>query len=144
MKTYKKFDSNLYLENDRKGKEFAIKVLNKLYPNKKIVEGSKFGVDILIKNENEEVIKTAEVEIRNNWNTDNNFPFDTVNIPERKKKFFNGLCTYFSINKNCTRCLMIEDKDILTSPLVENPNKYVSSNEMFFQIPVEKFKDFIL
>ena len=140
----KKFNKLLYEQNDKKGKEFATKVLNKLYPALKIIEGSKFGVDLQILDTNNSIVKTAEVEIRNNWDTDYGFPFSTVNIPERKRKFFNGICTYFSINKNCTRCLMIEDKDILNSPLVKNPNKYISSDEMFFQIPKEKCKDYIL
>jgi len=139
----KKFNKLLYEQNDKKGKEFVTKLLNKAYPDLTIIEGSKFGVDLQILDNNNEIVYTAEVEIRNNWDTDGEFPFSTVNIPERKRKFFNGRCTYYSINKNCTRCLMIEDKDILNSPLVNNPNKYVSSDEMFFQVPKEKCIDYV-
>ena len=140
----KKFNKLLYEENDKKGKEFATKVLSKFYPELTIIEGSKFGVDLKILSPDNVLVYTVEVEIRNNWDTDGEFPFSTVNIPERKRKFFDGRCTYYSINKNCTRCLIIADKDILNSPLVKNPNKYISSDEMFFQVPKEKCVDYVL
>jgi len=139
----KKFNKLLYEQNDKKGKEFVTRLLNKLYPDLNVIEGSKFGVDLKILDSNNEIVYTAEVEIRNNWDTDGEFPFSTVNIPERKRKFFDGRCTYYSVNKNCTRCLVIADKDILNSPLVKNPNKYVSSDEMFFQVPKEKCIDYV-
>lgn len=141
---YKKFDRSLYQENDKKGKEFAIKILNKLYPEHKIVEGTQFGVDLKVYDKEDNLVKNVEVEVRISWKSDFKFPFDTVNIPERKRKFFDGNCLYISINKNCNRCLVIEDKTILDSPVVENPNRYVSSNEYFFQVPVEQTKSMML
>ena len=141
---YKKFDKSLYQENDKKGKEFAVKVLKQLYPEHRIIEGSQFGVDLKVFDKDNNLVKNVEVEVRNNWKTDFDFPFDTVNIPERKRKFFDGNCLYVSVNKNCNRCLIIEDKIILKSPVVENPNKYVASNEYFFKVPIEKAKSVIL
>ena len=141
---FKKFDKKLYEENDHKGKIFASSILKKMYPSYNIVEGDKFGVDLkVIDPKDNSIFITAEVEVRHNWNNDGDFPFSTINIPYRKQKFFNGKCKYFSINKNLNRCLIIDDKDILNSPLEENPNKYVSSNEKFYKVPVEKAKSIL-
>jgi hypothetical protein len=142
---YKKFDKKLHEENDKKGKEFAVKIIQKIYPNYNIVEGSKFGVDLKVVDPKDcTVHREIEIEVRSNWSGDLDFPFDTVNIPERKRKFFNGLCTYVSINKNLNRCLLIKDEDILKSPLVENSNKYVASGERFFKVPISKCKSIIV
>ena len=138
---YKKFDKKLFEENDKKGKDFVIKILKKMYPNHNIIEGDKFGVDLkVIDPKYNTIFITAEVEVRHNWKDNGPFPFQTINIPERKTKFFNGLCKYFSVNKNINQCMMIEDKDILNSPLEENPNKYVTSNEKFYKVSVDKCK----
>tara|TARA_R100000742_G_C4223266_1_gene46499 strand:- start:161 stop:607 length:447 start_codon:yes stop_codon:yes gene_type:complete len=137
--TYKTFNARLHAENDGKGKTFASKILKSMYPDCKIVEGDKYGVDLKIIKD-DQIIKKAEVEVRHNWKGDFDFPFSTVNIPSRKKKFFDGNCLYFSINKNLTRCMMIDDKDILESPLEENPNRFVSSNEMFYKVSTSKCK----
>ena len=104
-----------------------------------LLKEANINLDVLVKTVSSG-IKKAEVEVRHNWKGDFDFPFSTVNIPSRKKKFFDGNCLYFSINKNLTRCMMIDDKDILESPLEENPNRFVSSNEMFYKVSTSKCK----
>ena len=108
----KRFNKKLWKENDKKGKEFATSILKKIYGNNiKIVEGTEYGVDLKLF-EDDILIKTAEVEVRHSWGNDSKFPFNTVNIPYRKKKFFtNNICEYISINRLFTRCLLIKEKD---------------------------------
>jgi len=140
----KRFNKKLWEENDTKGKEFATFILKKIYgDNIKIEEGTKYGVDLKLFNGDNILIKTAEVEVRRNWSNDSKFPFDTLNIPYRKKKFFtNNICEYVSINRLFTRCLLIKEKDILNSPIEENKNKYVKSGEKFFKVDISKCKEY--
>jgi len=141
----KRFNKKLWKENDKKGKEFATSILKKIYGNNiKIVEGVEYGVDLKLF-EDDTLIKTAEVEVRHNWGNDSKFPFNTVNIPYRKKKFFtNNICEYISINRLFTRCLLIKEKDISSSPIEENKNKYVKSGEKFFKVDISKCKEYII
>jgi len=141
----KRFNKKLWKENDKKGKEFATSILKKIYGNNiKIVEGVEYGVDLKLF-EDDTLIKTAEVEVRHNWGNDSKFPFNTVNIPYRKKKFFtNNICEYISINRLFTRCLLIKEKDISSSPIEENKNKYVKSGEKFFMVDISKCKEYII
>ena len=141
----KRFNKKLWKENDKKGKEFATSILKKIYGNNiKIVEGTEYGVDLKLF-EDDILIKTAEVEVRHSWGNDSKFPFNTVNIPYRKKKFFtNNICEYISINRLFTRCLLIKEKDISSSPIEENKNKYVKSGEKFFKIDISKCKEYTI
>tara|TARA_R110002051_G_C8463587_1_gene458810 strand:+ start:156 stop:602 length:447 start_codon:yes stop_codon:yes gene_type:complete len=141
----KKFNKKLWIENDKRGKEFAISLLKNIYNNNiKIIEGEKYGVDLKIFNKNNVLIKTAEVEVRHNWNTDSKFPFNTLNIPYRKKKFFiTNNCEYISINNLFTRCLLIKEKDILESPIEENKNKYIKTGEKFYKVDITKCKEYM-
>ena len=140
----KRFNKKLWEENDTKGKEFATFILKKIYgDNIKIEEGTEYGVDLKLFNGDNILIKTAEVEVRRNWSNDSKFPFDTLNIPYRKKKFFtNNICEYVSINRLFTRCLLIKEKDILNSPIEENKNKYVKNGERFFKVDISKCKEY--
>ena len=140
----KKFNKKLWVENDKRGKEFAISLLKNIYNNIKIIEGEKYGVDLKIFNGSNILIKTVEVEVRRNWNSDSKFPFNTLNIPYRKKKFFiANNCEYISINSLFTRCLLTKEKDILESPIEENKNKYVKAGEKFYKVDIAKCKEYI-
>jgi len=140
----KKFNKKLWVENDKRGKEFAISLLKNIYNNIKIIEGEKYGVDLKIFNGSNILIKTVEVEVRRNWNSDSKFPFNTLNIPYRKKKFFiTNNCEYISINNLFTRCLLIKEKDILESPIEENKNKYIKTGEKFYKVDITKCKEYM-
>ena len=141
----KAFSRSLYNQHDHAGKQFVAKVLRKKHgEDLEIMGDAGFGVDLKLY-KNGEKIGTAEVEVRNNWRDNDPFPFDTVNIPYRKKKFFtDGSCVYFSVNKNLTRCLIITEKIILESPIKENHNNYVANGDIFFNVAVENCEMFIL
>ena len=136
----KKFDPTLHEQYDDIGKNIVISY----FKNKLNIEASGnpdiYGVDVILYRNNKP-IGYAEVEVRNNWNSDN-FPYDTLNVPCRKKKLLdNDLPTYFfSINKIQTRMFCCTADVVLNSRIQENPNKYVKSKEYFYKVPVDKLK----
>jgi len=78
----------------------------------------------------------AECEVKAMWKTDN-FPFDSVQLPARKKKFFDSLTAFFIWNMSLTKAAMFWSKDIKSLEPVEVPNKYIAGGEYFYQIPLE-------
>lgn len=136
---YKQFDQKLHDDNDPETRKVVLYYLQSLYgiPEHHYVENpDKYGIDI-IQRGLIETISGIEVERRHNW-TGDYFPFDTINIPERKKKFSNmGFPTYYiATNKELTRGIIIDITDINIFPLKENKNKYVAEGEMFYSVPI--------
>ena len=132
----KRFDQSLHDQYDNPGREVV-----KFYFSSKLNITAKdnpnvYGVDLLLY-KNESLVGYAEVEVRNNWKTDA-FPYDTLNVPYRKKKLLeNELPTFFfSINHIKTRMFCCKAEDVLKCELKENPNKYVKSDEYFYKVPV--------
>lgn len=140
MRSSKKFDKELFDQYDDFGrtkvKDFFIANFNlTLIDNPDI-----YGVDLIVYHKTKK-LGYVEVEVRNSWKTDI-FPFDTLNVPSRKKKLLtNDMLTYFvSINKTGTRAFMCSDNTVLTSPLEESRNKFVSSNEYFYKVQLNRLK----
>jgi hypothetical protein len=81
----KPFDQVLHDENDAIAKEAVRSFLEAVwgYP---VTEGGQYDVDLLIYEE-DTICGYVEVERRHNWDKQH-FPFDTLHIPERKRKFF--------------------------------------------------------
>ena len=139
MKT-KRFDKTLHDQYDNSGREVV-----KNYFSSKLNITAKdnpdlYGVDLLLYRDNE-LIGYAEVEVRNNWKT-NAFPYDTLNVPYRKKKLLdNDLPTFFfSVNSIKTRMFCCKAENVLGCEVKENPNKYVKSDEYFYKVPVNILK----
>jgi hypothetical protein len=132
----KPFDRALYDANDTLAKDHTTKVLIEAGYEPK-VSPKKRDVDL-------EVYKDGvlqfyvECEIKRVWTKQ--FQYQTINMPERKGKYAClDLKTYFFMwNNDQTRFLVIKGADLLASPLVIVPNKFVSYGEKFFQIPIEK------
>lgn len=139
----KKFDNYLHSQYDDVGKNIVISYFQNLGFDAR-ENTDRYGVDVVLYRNNIP-IGYAEVEIRNNWNTDV-FPFDTLNVPLRKKKLLDqDLPTYFfSINKTNTRMYCCPAEIVLESPVKENPNKYVKEKEYFYKVPLEKLKLIVL
>lgn len=136
----KKFDQSLHDQYDASGREVVksffhskLNIIAKDNPNL-------YGVDLLLY-KNKTLVGYAEVEVRNNWKTDN-FPYDTLNVPYRKKKLLeNELPTFFfSINSIKTRMFCCKAENIIECEIKENPNKYVKSDEYFYKVPVSILK----
>lgn len=81
----------------------------------------------------------VECEVKTVWRGDT-FPFDTLQLPERKSKFFNAPTLFFIWNKDLSCAMMFKSDDVKKLTPVEVPNKYVSSGEKFYQIPIEMTK----
>ncbi len=134
LRAEKAFNVSLFNEYDVSGRHVVIKFLSQWWKCQIEENPDEFGVDLLIKRDNT-IVGYVEVEVRPIWNQ-NNFPFTTINIPYRKKKFFTlDLPTYYCIlNKSLDKYLFITSDEIVNSPVTENKNKYVSTDEYFYNV----------
>ena len=133
----KPFNQSLFRDNDEKGRKVVIKycALSNIHA---VDHPNIYAVDLILYKENQKVAY-AEVEVRNSWNTDI-FPFQTLNVPSRKKKLLqNDLPTYFfSINCISTRMFMTTDQVILSSKLAIVENKYIQDDEWFYKVNLDQ------
>lgn len=125
----KRFDHELYKQNDQKAKKAVLKYLGKGWkenPKRTDVDLTNF-------------IGTAfvECEIKQRF-TGKEFPYETVQLPERKNKWKHLNVRYFILNKECTHAVIIYPKSLKKNRLKEVPNKYVFKGEYFYQIPVKE------
>lgn len=136
---YKQFDQKLFNQNDPKSRAVVKQYLsnNGIDVND---NANKYGVDLV--SENGEV--KIEVERRLVWKNEK-FPFNEINLPERKAKFFKeNNVSYAIVSEDYKRIGLINGKNIqeyiTDANLKENPNKFVGAGEMFYKIPRDKFK----
>ena len=136
---YKKFDKKLYEEFDNKAKEKTFTLFQE-HSYELTVSENQYDVDFYYEKDDVKLFY-VECEVKTLWKTET-FPFKTIQIPERKKKFCNkDLPVYFIMwNNDLTKYLIIDHNTLIASPLVEVKNKYVEKNEKFFQVPIEKVK----
>jgi len=130
----KEFSSSLYSEND----SIAKKKTFELFESNGILlyaPDNQFTVDLQSDEFN------VECEIKRLWKG-SSFPFDDIQIPERKKKFAKlDKPTYFIIwNNDLTNYIIIDTISLLNSPIEEVRNKYVNKGELFFKVEKSKFK----
>jgi len=136
---YKKFSKSLHSRNDPQSRRIVKEYFEK---NNIPLEDNpnKFGVDLLSKDGSLQI----EVEHRLVWDGVE-FPFDEVNVLERKAKYFveNHVC-YVILSKDYSRIGMIDGKTLrkyLTDDtLQESSNKFVKQGELFFKVPRSEFK----
>ena len=132
----KPFNRALYNQNDSKaraaGKRYWLSLGYKVIDNP-----DTYGADLIIDTGTEKFY--SEVEIKRVW-SGKDFAYDTLQIPERKKKFLNlDMPTKFIVfNAEQTHGFVCPSNELAVSPLVEVPNKYMYSGERFFQVPVSK------
>lgn len=132
---YKRFDEALYNENDP-SKFIALEFL-KRKGMEAIINPDKFGVDIIV---NDKI--GCEVEVKLGWETEV-FPFDTLDLSERKQKFAiqyekNNKPLYFIIfNKLKNRALLVNRKSLKEERLITKKTKF-TNNENFFRIPLKE------
>ena len=135
----KPFSKSLHRSNDPKSRKVVKEYLKQrgieVEDNK-----DKYGVDLVATDGSMKI----EVEHRSVWDT-KIFPFDTVNIPERKGKFFKEKSVSYAISsKDYSRIGMIKGeelkKHLIRENLYMNPNKYVKKGEYFYAVPLEAFQ----
>jgi len=129
----KPFSQKLCDKYDEPARNFVKNFYNDL-GIKAIDNHDKYGVDLILLRDNIKV-GYAEVEVCVAWNAPM-YPFKTYHVPIRKAKFFNlDLPTEFwAVSNTFSRALHIDGNVILESPQVIVPNKYVLSNERFYEI----------
>ena len=136
----KRFDRELYNEVDKKTKEKVFSLLES-FDNLQAEENSKkTKVDILVTDPDTSELKfNIECEIKKVWKN-KEFPYESVQIPERKSKYaiLDKPTLFVMFNADYSSYLVIKSSDLLASPLVEVPNKYVYKGEMFYQVPLTK------
>jgi len=81
----------------------------------------------------------VECEQKSLWSGDH-FPFDSVQLPERKKKFFAERTLFCMWNKSFTSALLFWSDKIQHLEPVEVPNRRIKKGEYFFQIPMNLVK----
>lgn len=134
----KKFDKELYDDNDASAKEKAINYFKKIGMNAEH-NPDRYGIDLIVNNK-----FYCEVEVKHNWKG-STFPFSDLQLSERKRKFAildteESPVVFMVMNKTHTNALVVKAKDVLDSPSREIPNKYEPKGEYFFKIPVNKTK----
>jgi hypothetical protein len=128
----KKFDRKLYEEYDQLARDKTTKVLTSQgyivteHPDR-------YAQDLIAEQGQEHFFVECEVKLV--WETEE-FPYDTVQLPERKKKFFNYTTQFFIWNKPLEHAMTFWSHDVATLEPVEVPNKYVYAGEYFYQIPM--------
>jgi len=133
----KQFDKSLHDRYDEPAKDFVKNYYNE-QGIKAVDNPNKYDVDLILYKDTIK-IGYAEVEVCAGW-TGAIYPFKTYHIPIRKSRFFNlDLPTYFfSISNTFLQALYINGDEILSSPIIEVPNKYVPKLELFFDIDLSK------
>lgn len=128
----KRFSKHLHRQSDNKGRK-AVKAYLTSQNIIAIDNPNECGVDLLLPNENYNV----EVEIKKIWK-DSYFPFASVQLPYRKQKYTEGTkpTVFFILRKDCKEAFTFPSTVLADLTPVEVPNKYVTSGELFFQVPV--------
>jgi len=135
--TYKKFDKQLFEENDKIARECAKTYFTSLGYT---IEDNPdiYGPDLILTSG--EVKCFIECEIKHNWSGEI-FQFDTIQFPQRKAKFaISHGVIFFMINSMKTKALVVSGDVLMKSPLVEVPNRYIQKGELFFQVPLKSAK----
>ena len=134
----KRFDPKLYEENDAIAKDFAKNILKgtefQVIPNIK-----KRGVDFLVYKDSIHICN-LEVEIKRSGWKDKDFPYTDVNFPKRKEKFaiLEQPTIFMMLNADQTAYLTVLGEEILRSPCVDVPNRFVYVGEKFYKVPIAK------
>lgn len=135
----KVFDPKLFEENDPKSRKIIIEYFKKDNINLKD-NIDKYGIDLITEDQSFGV----EVEHRLAWKS-KHFPFNTINLPERKKKLFNKNGTWYAILSKNFLGIGIVNGEVIREIIanqspVESSNKYINQGECFYKISKKNFK----
>ena len=137
MSVKKKFDKYLHQKYDDRAKT-ASKALLKAKGYDVVDNPNPYAED-LIAQKGSDAPFFVEVEIKDLWKG-SEFPFQTVQLPERKKKFAVNKTVFMIWNSETTHCACFSSDAIWGVALKEVPNKKGPEGERLFQIPLSKIK----
>lgn len=128
----KRFDRKLYDECDQRARECTTQYLESVgyqvepHPDR-------YAQDLIATMDG--YSHMVECEMKLVWEGID-FPYPTVQLPERKKKFFNPPTQFFIWNALGTHAVSFWSSTVEQLEPVEVPNRYVYSGEMFYQVPL--------
>jgi hypothetical protein len=134
---HKKFDKSLYLEYDSLACSTVCTELGKqgLFASR---NKDKYGPDIVVYS-GLTPMYYVEAEVKAVWKaTQDYFPWTEINIPERKGKFMRMRkpLEFWIFREDMARAVIIDGTYASKCPKVEVSNKYNSSGELFYKVPV--------
>ncbi len=134
----KRFDRELYNQVDALAKEKAKSLLNATAYNP-VENPKKTQVDLQVFDKDQAHLFNIECEVKLIWKTVD-FPYESVQIPKRKEKYaiLDKPTLFVMFNHDQSAYLVIKSTDLVASPCVEVPNKYVYKGEFFYQVPLDK------
>jgi len=133
----KRFDKHLYRKYDEQAKQASRALLSK--SGFVVVDNPDVYAADLIAQRGEEPSFFVEVEVKDVWKGDT-FPYDSLQIPERKKKFVINKTVFMIWNSELNQCASFWSDSVWGSELKVIPNKRGPEGEKFFQIPLTKVK----
>ena len=121
----KPFDRKLFEENDLRGREAV-----KGHLGAECVDNPDlYGPDLRIGD------LWVEVDICRSWVDE--YPYQTVTLPKRKGKWRHLNIEFWRLSNDLSKVIIIPGNKIKEKNLVEIPNKYISSGELFYQISLD-------
>ena len=137
----KPFSQSLHDKYDKLGR-FAVKWLFSSDIIEYVDNPDVYGVDLLGYNVyTEDICRHVEVEVKASWE-EGPFPYKSVNIPFRKKKFFTEPTEvwFCMVRADGNALIAIDSTDLLwNAEIVEVKNKYNKRGEPFYRVPIENF-----
>jgi hypothetical protein len=131
----KPFDQALY-DADDNAKDLVIKWLTG-YGYSMEVNPDQYGID-LVGFDNKGKPITVEVEVKHHW-TGPAFPFPTVHVSARKRKFINPDSYLVMVNHQRTHCLTLNYEALSWARVVTKPTVY-TLDEQFLEVAIDKAK----
>lgn len=138
----KQFDNKLYDKYDKLARIAFTKWVDKrkgiLGDIMEVVDHpyGQYGVDLAVRWSDGTII-LFDVEVRPIWKR-GEFPFDTIHLPERKKKFtkYNYPVFFIAFRQDYEAFVIINGDSL--GELVHVPNKFVGEGEYFFDVDINK------
>lgn len=133
MTERKRFDRELFNECDKKARA----VTTRYFERQGYVVSEhpdRYAQDLIV--EDTGASFCVECEVKLVWSGED-FPYDSVQLPERKSKFFDTATMFFIWNKEFTHAMTFWSHDVKQLEPVEVPNRYVHKGEYFYQIPMD-------
>ena len=135
MSERKRFDRELFDKYDKAAREATTSVL-KAKGYDVVEHPDRYAQDLIAYMPLDDFEFHVECEVKRVWK-EALFPYDSVQLPQRKQKFFDGKTRFFIWNKPLTHAATFWCNDIKDLEPVEVPNKYMYKDEYFYQIPLE-------
>lgn len=139
MSTRKPFDRGMFDATDNPAREAIRDYIGRsgLYVRD---NPDTYGPDLIVY-KGFKPLSYVEVEVKLVWKPEQyEFPWDTIQLPERKLKFLNlGLpIEFFILRADLEKAVLIPDYVVAKSPVEEVRNKYVKAGELFCRIDIRE------